>query len=146
MTTPTPAPGSSSRPTRSMRENPDLDQIKRQAKELLKAFRAGDRAAVDEVNTHYRDADASKFALHDAQLVIARAYGFESWPKLVKRIDPKYRSKPSQRITQPTSMATPSYQYGVERINGNDAWALMCACADGDLPTTKKLGTSPSST
>jgi len=34
-------------------------------------------------NVHaYHDADADTFALHDAQLVIARAYGFESWPKL----------------------------------------------------------------
>jgi len=27
-------------PTRAMRENPDIDQLKRQAKELLEAYRA----------------------------------------------------------------------------------------------------------
>ena len=27
-------------------------------------------------------ADTATFALHDAQLVIARSYGFDSWPKL----------------------------------------------------------------
>ena len=69
-------------PTRILREHPDLDQLKRQAKELLNGFLAGQPDAVAEVNTHYHDASASDFALHDAQLVIARAYGFESWPKL----------------------------------------------------------------
>ncbi len=74
-------------PTRTLRENPDLDQLKRQAKELLNGFLAGQPDAVVEVNTHYHDASASNFALHDAQLVIARAYGFESWPKLKGYVD-----------------------------------------------------------
>lgn len=74
-------------PTRELREHPDLDQIKRQAKELLDAFVSGNAAAVAEVNTHYRDANPSTFALHDAQLVLARAYGFDSWPKLKAFVD-----------------------------------------------------------
>jgi ankyrin repeat protein len=74
-------------PTRILREHPDLDQLKRQAKELLSGFLAGQPDAVAEVNTHYHDARASDFALHDAQLVIARAYGFESWPKLKGYVD-----------------------------------------------------------
>src|SRR5260370_39899232 len=32
-------------PTRDLRERPDLDQLKRQAKELLNSFRAGDADA-----------------------------------------------------------------------------------------------------
>src|ERR1700676_1858095 len=70
-----------------MREHPDLEQLKRQAKELLQDFAAGESKAVAEVNAHYRVTDASKFALHDAQLVIARSYGFESWPKLKAYVD-----------------------------------------------------------
>ena len=69
-------------PTRTLAERPDLDQLKRQAKELLDAFRARQPEAVAEVTAHYHDADSATFALHDAQLVIARAYGFQSWPKL----------------------------------------------------------------
>src|SRR5579863_4543796 len=69
-------------PTRSLPAHPDLDQLKREAKELLTAYRAGHADAVAEVGIHYRDADAATFALHDAQLVLARAYGYESWPKL----------------------------------------------------------------
>ena len=74
-------------PARRMREHPDLEQLKRQAKELLRGFVAGDSEAVAEVHAHYRAADPSKFALHDAQLVVARSYGFESWPKLKAYVD-----------------------------------------------------------
>jgi ankyrin repeat protein len=74
-------------PTRALREHPDLDQLKRQAKELLAAFCTGKADALAEVNAHYRNADATTFALHDAQLVLARSYGFESWPKLKAFVD-----------------------------------------------------------
>ena len=74
-------------PTRTLPEHSDLDQLRRQAKELLSAFLARDPAATTEVTTHYYDANPSTFALHDAQLVLARAYGFESWPKLKAHVD-----------------------------------------------------------
>ncbi|MEO8368198.1 MAG: ankyrin repeat domain-containing protein [Candidatus Solibacter sp.] len=74
-------------PTRAMRENPDLDQLKRQAKELLEAYRASSTEAVAEVMAYHRTATPENFALHDAQFVLARAYGFESWPKLKAAVD-----------------------------------------------------------
>jgi ankyrin repeat protein len=72
---------------RTLPPNPDLDQLKRQAKELLEAFVAGKPEAVAEVNAWYRRADPASFALHDAQLVMARAHGFDSWPKLKAHVD-----------------------------------------------------------
>ena len=65
-------------PTRQLPEKPDLDQLKRQARELLDAFVAGEPDATAEVKRFYRDADRTQFALHHAQLVLARSYGFES--------------------------------------------------------------------
>jgi ankyrin repeat protein len=70
-----------------MRENPDLDQLKRQAKELLDAYRASSPEAVAEVTAYHRTATIESFALHDAQFVLARSYGFESWPKLKAAVD-----------------------------------------------------------
>src|ERR1700722_1670732 len=70
-----------------MREHPDLEQLKRQGKDLLRRFVAGEAEAAAEVNAHYRVADPSKLALHDMQLVVARSYGFESWPKLKAYVD-----------------------------------------------------------
>jgi ankyrin repeat protein len=74
-------------PTRAMREKPDLDQLKRQARELLGAYRAQQPEAVAEVNFYHRTATPEIFALHDAQFVLARSYGFESWPKLNAAVD-----------------------------------------------------------
>jgi len=74
-------------PTRRMQAHPDLEQLKRQAKELLRGFAAGEAKASAEVRAHYSGAAASDFALHHAQLVLARSYGFESWPKLKAYVD-----------------------------------------------------------
>jgi ankyrin repeat protein len=76
-----------SSPTRALREHPNIHQLRRQAKELLEAFTAGEASAIAEIEQQYRDADPSNFALHDAQLVLARAYGFDSWPKLKAYVD-----------------------------------------------------------
>ncbi len=76
-------------PTRKLPAKPNLNQIKKQAKELLKAFQAGEQSAVEEVRAHYRApmSPTEEFQLSDAQLVLARAYGFESWVKLKAFVD-----------------------------------------------------------
>src|SRR5438477_305788 len=43
------------------------------------------------------------------------------------------------RLTKPEEMKTRAYVYGVEKLNGYDAWALFQACALGDLPKVKSL-------
>jgi ankyrin repeat protein len=71
---------------------PNLDQYKKQAKELVKSCNAGDAETLRRIkHAHPRlqnlaDAPSIKFALSDAQLVIAREHGFESWPKFSKHI------------------------------------------------------------
>jgi ankyrin repeat protein len=74
-------------PTRHLPERPNLEQLRRQARELLDGFLAGDPDATAEVHRFYRDADPDRFALHDAQLVLSRSYGFQSWPKLKAFVD-----------------------------------------------------------
>ena len=69
-------------PVRRLTDCPDLDQLKRQAKELMAAFRAGRPESVAEVNARYHGAAPESFTLATAQLVLARGYGFDSWPKL----------------------------------------------------------------
>ena len=59
-------------PTRHLTEQPSLEQLRKQAKELLQAFRSGTPGAIAEVNQFERNADSGKFALNDAQRVIAR--------------------------------------------------------------------------
>jgi len=74
-------------PTRTLPDRPNLDHLRHQAKELLDQFKAGTAEAAAEVAAHYRDVNSATFALHDAQLVLARTYGFESWPKLKAFVD-----------------------------------------------------------
>ena len=42
-------------------------------------------------------------------------------------------------MTQPENMKTKDYVCGVERLNGNDAWAVFKACAAGNMPKIQKL-------
>jgi hypothetical protein len=63
---------------------PDLEQLKHQAKDLLRAIRRGDSSAIAELQKHcpgrIEPGDAK---LTDAQLALARSYGLPSWPRLV---------------------------------------------------------------
>ena len=43
------------------------------------------------------------------------------------------------RMTQPQEMKTKTYVYGVDRLNGYDAWSLFEASAFGDAATAKAL-------
>lgn len=43
------------------------------------------------------------------------------------------------RLTQPEEMKRRAYVYGVEKLDGYDAWALFQACALGDLRKVKSL-------
>src|SRR5216684_522011 len=79
---------------RELPARPNLEQYKKQAKDLLKRFRAGDLDARHRIQQHHpqdckapdRAAGATTLALADAQLVIAREHGFQSWPKFTDRI------------------------------------------------------------
>ena len=62
-------------PTRRLPQHPNLEQLRKQAKELLENYRSGDAAAIAEVQRFERGPDVSAFALNDAQRVLARAYG-----------------------------------------------------------------------
>lgn len=43
------------------------------------------------------------------------------------------------RMTQPEAMKTKNYVYGVEPLDGNNAWTLFQACAHGDLDKVEEL-------
>jgi ankyrin repeat protein len=75
-------------PSRKLPARPSLDQLRKQAKELLEQYRARDPQAVAEVQQYERAPEPpEQFALHDAQRVLARAYGHQSWPKLRAFVD-----------------------------------------------------------
>ncbi len=66
----------------------DLEQLKKQAKSLLKAARSGDRKATSRFAKYgFSTQTASEYKLANAQLIIARDRSFESWRKLRKYIE-----------------------------------------------------------
>jgi len=81
--------------SRGLPDKPHLDVPKREARALLKEWRAGLPEALDRIGRRhpkFREADpaaisAGKFLLNDAQLVVAREYGFSNWAELKERIN-----------------------------------------------------------
>ncbi|MGD3112294.1 ankyrin repeat domain-containing protein [Streptomyces sp. YGL11-2] len=71
----------------SLPARPDLDQLRRRAKELRDAVRRGDSAALARFATHHSTAEPDTVSLAAAQFVIAREMGFPSWPALKAAVD-----------------------------------------------------------
>lgn len=71
-------------PARRLPVRPSLDQLKHQAKVLLRGIRNADPPALADLQTyHPLKIDPAGAQLADAQLVLARSYGAPSWPRLV---------------------------------------------------------------
>ena len=70
---------------RPLPPRPSLEFERKEAKALLRLLRAGDSRALARARARHSTLSSSPngVRLADAQLVIAREYGFASWPKLV---------------------------------------------------------------
>ena len=74
-------------PLSSLPPRPNLEHLRNQAKDLLKAYRSGQPSAIERFRTslsHYSqltDDDLRRLplSLRDAQRVVAAEYGFQSW-------------------------------------------------------------------
>ena len=82
-------------PVRRLPSNPNLHHLKYQAKDLLKERAArylGTAQRIREFHPRFRRASDGEifdagFGLSDAQLTIAREYGFPSWARLKRHIE-----------------------------------------------------------
>ncbi len=74
-------------------EHPDLDQARRQAKELLRAAHEGDARAVARLA-----AVSAPLTLAGAQLALARELGLPSWAALVREIEARNASIPENVV------------------------------------------------
>ena len=71
-------------PARRIPVRPDLEQLRHQAKDLLRAIRRGDALALEDLATyHPKRIEPAAAKLADAQLVLARSYEAPSWARLV---------------------------------------------------------------
>jgi len=80
---------------RELPVRPNLEQYKKQAKDLVQDCDLGLPAALERIARHHPrvhklslfDIQHAHFTLTDAQLVIAREHSFESWPRFAKHIE-----------------------------------------------------------
>ena len=118
-------------PVRPLPENPNLAHLKYQAKDLLKGHAAHDAAVaqrIREFHPHWTNSsDAEIFAAHltlsDAQLAIAREYGFASWARLKRRVEKPTRSDQTSRPHH-ERIEDPVFRCAVELIDAGDVAGL----------------------
>lgn len=81
--------------TKELPAQPSLEQLKKQAKDLLRDHQANDPEALARFREHLPELQdqpesatrSAKLRLHDAQSVIAREYGFDSWARLKAEVE-----------------------------------------------------------
>ena len=73
---------------RPLPPNPNLDKQRKLAKALVRDYWRGKSEAIERVRAlHPKPPAPEKFVLSDAQLVIARGYGFVGWPQMRRKIE-----------------------------------------------------------
>ena len=76
--------------TQQLPERANLEQLRKQAKTLLHAARNQEPAALDRFQAFLASAtpsDPGSLALHNAQFVLAREYGFKSWNEMREHVE-----------------------------------------------------------
>ncbi len=67
----------------SLPEQPNLDQLRKQARDLQRGVRSGDQRALGAAGIDQAD---PSFARHSAQRALAHRYGFPSWSRLKRHV------------------------------------------------------------
>lgn len=118
-------------PTKQLPSHPDLNQLKHQAKDLMKAREAAEPAALQRIREFHprfnksRDSEiaSGRFLLADAQLTIARECGFATWPRLKARIS---GAQPAGDVQRPhhERIEDPVFRRAINLIDEGDAGGL----------------------
>ncbi|MFC7619640.1 ankyrin repeat domain-containing protein [Microlunatus sp. GCM10028923] len=115
-------------PTKILPDQPNLDHLRQQAKALQRTVRTGDAEAAGRVTECYPGgipADPGEFGLSEAQLVIAREYGFSSWPRLKRYLDTvaEFRWDPDQPGHGVADEFCWLACFAYSNVDGPDRWA-----------------------
>jgi hypothetical protein len=118
-------------PVKPLPPNPNLDHLKYQAKDLLKAHAARDPQVGQRIREFHprfhSSSDAAIFhtrlRLSDAQLTIARESGFPSWARLKRRIE---KPTPADNLSLPHQerIENPAFRRAVNLLDAGDVAGL----------------------
>ena len=101
---------------------PNIDQLRRQARELLRAAADGEPAALARVR-----AFSERVSLSAAQLAVAREYGFASWPALHAEVERRLAELPPGEGE--AGRAETGWSFGggspIETVAGRDTEATL---------------------
>lgn len=132
-------------PTKRLPSQPSVDHRKRQAKDLLHEQQIGTLQACQRIREfHPRCArmpddaiKAMRFTLSDAQLAIAREYGFASWARLrtfLQKSSPSALERPHhERIQDPT------FRRAVDLLDDGDVEGLRHLLIEHPRLTTQRV-------
>ena len=117
-------------PTKRLPSSPNLDHLKHQARDLLKAHAAGDPEASQRLREFHprfgrsTDADirSAQLTLSDAQLAIAREYGFPSWARLKAHVERPERT--GLDLPHHERIEDPAFRRAVDLLDAGDADGL----------------------
>src|SRR6476469_6147504 len=98
--------------SKSLPARPSLESLRKQAKKLARDIAAGDAGAAARARAQLPQVELP-LSHRDAQLVLAREYGFRGWPDLLKEV--------KQRLGQGLEWAVSEAR---RRIHDNDIEGL----------------------
>ncbi|MBC7805526.1 MAG: ankyrin repeat domain-containing protein [Akkermansiaceae bacterium] len=128
--------------THVLPERPNLSHLKEQAKDLLAAHQSGDSTTVDRTRPYFDS--TIDFGLSEAQLVLAREYGFESWAKLKHHVE--LRVGDLSHEEEADRLATAAMGSDLESVRARltespdlGKRTLSAACATGETKVVQQL-------
>ena len=118
-------------PVRRLPSRPNLDHLKRQAKDLLKDHAARSPEAAQRIREfhprfhHATDAEilGASLSLNEAQLTIAREYGFPSWTRLKRHIE-KSTLADNLNLPHHERIEDPTFRRAVELLDAGNVAGL----------------------
>lgn len=143
--------------TKSLPASPSLENLKKQAKTLQKAWRAGGAEAMARVRVaHPQYGGLSDEQIHaiqprltDCQLVLARESGFDSWPQMKAAVLAAYRELPDEFVTIAClCYDDPHYDHRSFHVRAHEmlsvrTWLsavdIWCAAAAGNIGAVRAL-------
>ena len=127
---------------RRLPDRPSLEQLRKEAKELLRDARRGDANAVARMTAARHDASDARLILAHAQLALARGYGFPSWPKLARHVESiaggGFMLRP---LIRPIELS-PGRRWKLadgSDASTDDVYALFVAAREGDIAAVRRL-------
>ena len=134
--------------------NPSLESDRKRAKTLLRRCRSGDAEAVSVLIKYHprfkgahRDTVIDQAKLADAQLAVARSYGYPSWPSWKQYVETRRMDLAGQAVAMVKAACSNDVRRARVLLEADPALAgfdLWSACVTGEVDVVRReLGRDP---